>query len=72
MRLALFTDTYEPDVNGVARTLARWVDYLKRQGFPVLYLLLTPPPAMGMPLWHLLKDLQAYLLPLPRMPSSPS
>lgn len=32
MRLALFTDTYVPDVNGVARTLKRWIDYLKRQG----------------------------------------
>ncbi|MFC4776867.1 glycosyltransferase family 4 protein [Paenibacillus sp. GCM10023252] len=32
MRLALFTDTYGPDVNGVARTLGRWTDYLKRRG----------------------------------------
>ncbi|RCW42158.1 glycosyltransferase family 4 protein [Paenibacillus prosopidis] len=31
MRIALFTDTYVPDVNGVARTLKRWIDYLKRQ-----------------------------------------
>ena len=43
MRLALFTDTYEPDVNGVARTLARWVDYLKRQGIPCL--VFAPDPA---------------------------
>ena len=32
MRVALFTDTYIPDVNGVARTLDRWVRYLKTQG----------------------------------------
>lgn len=36
MRLALFTDTYEPDVNGVARTLGRWTDYLRRQGIECL------------------------------------
>ncbi|QAY68442.1 glycosyltransferase family 1 protein [Paenibacillus protaetiae] len=32
MRLALFTDTYEPEINGVARTLARWIAYLEKQG----------------------------------------
>lgn len=32
MRVALFTDTFLPDVNGVARTLGRWVDYLESQG----------------------------------------
>ncbi|WP_128896205.1 glycosyltransferase family 4 protein [Longirhabdus pacifica] len=31
MRVAIFTDTYLPEVNGVAKTLGRWVDYLKRQ-----------------------------------------
>lgn len=36
MRLAIFTDTFEPDVNGVARTLGRWVSYLRKQGVPVL------------------------------------
>ncbi|PZD94615.1 glycosyltransferase family 1 protein [Paenibacillus sambharensis] len=35
MRLALFTDTFEPDVNGVARTLGRWTEYLRRQGVQV-------------------------------------
>lgn len=34
MRIALFTDTYEPDVNGVARTLARWVKYLEARNIP--------------------------------------
>ncbi|MFD1953518.1 glycosyltransferase family 4 protein [Paenibacillus thailandensis] len=32
MRIALFTDTYEPEVNGVARTLKRWVSYLENRG----------------------------------------
>lgn len=34
MRVALFTDTFLPDVNGVARTLGRWVDYLQSSGVP--------------------------------------
>ncbi|MFD0680579.1 MULTISPECIES: glycosyltransferase family 4 protein [unclassified Paenibacillus] len=29
MRVALFTDTYLPDVNGVAKTLGRWVQFLQ-------------------------------------------
>lgn len=32
MRIALFTDTFPPDVNGVAKTLDRWVRYLERRG----------------------------------------
>ncbi|MFC0214511.1 glycosyltransferase family 4 protein [Paenibacillus chartarius] len=32
MRIALFTDTFPPDVNGVAKTLERWVRYLERRG----------------------------------------
>jgi glycosyltransferase involved in cell wall biosynthesis len=32
MRVALFTDTYLPDVNGVANTLGRWVHYLESRG----------------------------------------
>ncbi|MBB3108701.1 glycosyltransferase involved in cell wall biosynthesis [Paenibacillus phyllosphaerae] len=47
MRLALFTDTYEPEVNGVARTLGRWVDYLRRKGVPVQ--VFAPDPALGLP-----------------------
>ena len=35
VKLALFTDTYVPDVNGVALTLKRWADYLKDQGHQV-------------------------------------
>ncbi|MFD7525237.1 glycosyltransferase family 4 protein [Paenibacillus chitinolyticus] len=32
MRVALFTDTFLPDVNGVAKTLGRWVRYLESRG----------------------------------------
>ncbi|CAM3666753.1 glycosyltransferase family 4 protein [Marinicrinis lubricantis] len=32
MRVALFTDTYLPDVNGVAKTLGRWVEFLNSKG----------------------------------------
>lgn len=34
MRVALFTDTYLPEVNGVAKTLGRWAEYLRSQGIP--------------------------------------
>ena len=32
LRLALFTDTFAPQVNGVARTLARLVDAVQERG----------------------------------------
>ncbi|KKI88855.1 glycosyl transferase [Bacillus sp. SA1-12] len=32
MRIAIFTDTFAPDVNGVARTLKRFTDYLEKNG----------------------------------------
>ncbi|WP_274363388.1 glycosyltransferase family 4 protein [Paenibacillus thermotolerans] len=32
MRVALFTDTYLPDVNGVAKTLGRWAGFLRKKG----------------------------------------
>ncbi|THF73032.1 glycosyltransferase family 4 protein [Cohnella fermenti] len=35
LRIALFTDTYSPEVNGVAKTLERWTAYLRRQGIAV-------------------------------------
>jgi glycosyltransferase involved in cell wall biosynthesis len=31
MKIAIFTDTYDPDINGVARTLKRFTDYLSDQ-----------------------------------------
>lgn len=35
MRIALFTDTYPPQVNGVARTLARLVEHAREEGHEV-------------------------------------
>ncbi|MGX6444493.1 glycosyltransferase family 4 protein [Neobacillus sp. K501] len=32
MKIAIFTDTFYPDINGVARTLKRFTDYLENQG----------------------------------------
>jgi glycosyltransferase involved in cell wall biosynthesis len=33
MKIAIFTDTFAPDVNGVAKTLKRFTDYLNDRGF---------------------------------------
>ncbi|SFK02550.1 Glycosyltransferase involved in cell wall bisynthesis [Halobacillus dabanensis] len=40
MKVAIFTDTYEPQVNGVAKTLKRWTDFLEKQD--VTYRLFAP------------------------------
>jgi glycosyltransferase involved in cell wall biosynthesis len=40
MKVAIFTDTYVPQVNGVAQTLKRWTDYMEDQG--VNYRLFAP------------------------------
>ncbi|TYR82070.1 glycosyltransferase family 1 protein [Priestia megaterium] len=34
MRIAIFTDTFAPDVNGVAKTLHRFTNYLKSKNIP--------------------------------------
>ena len=44
MRVALFSDTYPPQVNGVSRTLARLVEHLERGGHQVA---LISPAAGG-------------------------
>lgn len=36
MRVAIFTDTYTPDINGVALTLDRWVTYLRQHHHEVI------------------------------------
>ncbi|MFC0524281.1 glycosyltransferase family 4 protein [Pontibacillus salicampi] len=40
MKIAIFTDTFTPQVNGVARTFQRFVDYLDEQG--IEYRLFVP------------------------------
>ena len=37
MRIAYFTDTYYPEVNGVANTLSRLHEYLDRQGIEHIF-----------------------------------
>ena len=32
MRYAIVTETYPPEINGVALTVARWIDGLQRRG----------------------------------------
>ncbi|MCU0635066.1 MAG: glycosyltransferase family 1 protein [Gemmatimonadaceae bacterium] len=45
VRLALFTDTYAPQVNGVARTLARLVDAVRARGGDVAVFTADDPAA---------------------------
>ncbi|WP_096152876.1 glycosyltransferase family 4 protein [Bacillus sp. FJAT-45066] len=40
MKIAIFTDTFAPDVNGVARTLKRFTDHLERNN--IQYLVFAP------------------------------
>ncbi|WP_310732519.1 glycosyltransferase [Paenibacillus sp. 1011MAR3C5] len=46
MKIAIFTDTYDPDVNGVARTLRRWTCYLETKG--VRTKVFAPEPAASL------------------------
>ncbi|MEH7108082.1 glycosyltransferase family 4 protein [Bacillus sp. JJ1764] len=43
MRIAIFTDTFYPDINGVARTLKRYASFLDQQHIP--YRIFAPNPA---------------------------
>jgi glycosyltransferase involved in cell wall biosynthesis len=47
LRLALFTDTYVPQVNGVARTLARLTDAVRARGGVVRVFTTADPDAVG-------------------------
>jgi glycosyltransferase involved in cell wall biosynthesis len=61
LRLALVTETFPPEVNGVARTLGRWVDEFRRRGHHVQ--VLRPRQAAEKP-----QDDLAHGLPLPFYP----
>jgi glycosyltransferase involved in cell wall biosynthesis len=65
MRIALFSDTYLPTVNGVARTLGRLVAHADRAGHQVALVTTTvsPTPARGTVLHHQLPG-----IPLPMYP----
>lgn len=47
MRIAIFSDTYVPEINGVALTLKRYTDYLKKQG--IEYRLFVPSSDTAVP-----------------------
>ncbi|WP_332694336.1 glycosyltransferase family 4 protein [Halalkalibacter lacteus] len=47
MRIAIFSDTYVPEINGVARTLKRYTDYLEKQG--IEYRLFVPESSTPVP-----------------------
>ncbi|MYL37923.1 glycosyltransferase family 4 protein [Halobacillus litoralis] len=42
MKAAIFTDTYVPQINGVAKTLKKWTDFLEKKQMP--YRLFAPNP----------------------------
>lgn len=47
MRIAIFSDTYVPEINGVARTLNRFTEYLDKQG--IEYRLFVPESSTPVP-----------------------
>lgn len=50
MRIAIFSDTYVPEVNGVALTLKRYTDYLEKQGIEFrLFVPTTNTPVPSVP-----------------------
>jgi glycosyltransferase involved in cell wall biosynthesis len=68
MRIALFTDTYRPTVNGVARTLGHLVSHADARGIEVALVSprLSPEPALGTSMHH-----QLPAVPLPMYPEIP-
>ncbi len=49
LRIAIFSDTYAPEIKGVARTLKRYTDYLEREGIDYQLFIpesRTPVPAI--------------------------
>ncbi|MUT64705.1 glycosyltransferase family 1 protein [Paenibacillus sp. NEAU-GSW1] len=54
MRIAVFSDTFVPQVNGVALTLKRWTDYLALQGADCkLFVPTAPEPVYDNPVCRL-------------------
>ncbi|WP_449539034.1 glycosyltransferase family 4 protein [Ferdinandcohnia sp. Marseille-Q9671] len=64
MKIAIFTDTYYPEVNGVARTLKRYTDYLREHNYSVK--VFAPMPESGEYVSmniHRFKSLSFFLYP---------
>jgi glycosyltransferase involved in cell wall biosynthesis len=47
MRVAIFTDTYAPEINGVARTLSRLTEYMEKKG--IAYRVFAPESGTPVP-----------------------
>ena len=67
MNLLLVTDTFPPDINGVARTLHAWVEGLRRCGHQVM-VVTTLEPKLDAPDWSEENRRVAVSLPLPGYP----
>jgi len=72
LRLALVTDTFSPEVNGVAMTLGRLVDGLRARGHEVTVVRPRRPedPAPARP-WHATIDEHEIVLPSLPLPKYP-
>jgi glycosyltransferase involved in cell wall biosynthesis len=63
MRIAVVSDTYPPQVNGVARTLARTADAMRARGHDVLVLTTSDPGASEDPAVHRFRSRAFRLYP---------
>ena len=63
MRIAVVSDTYPPQVNGVARTLARTADAMRSRGHEVLVLTTSDPGAADDPAVHRFPSRAFWLYP---------
>ncbi|HTE44203.1 MAG TPA: glycosyltransferase family 1 protein [Gemmatimonadaceae bacterium] len=63
LRIAIFTDTYPPQINGVARTLARAVDALRSRGHDVRVVTTDDPGAGDEPGVHRFAGRPFYAYP---------
>jgi glycosyltransferase involved in cell wall biosynthesis len=65
LRIAVVTETYPPEVNGVAMTLGRIVDGLTRRGHSVQLIRPRQPREQGGPVLNGLEEILAPGVPLP-------
>lgn len=64
MRIAIFTDTYYPDINGVARTLKRLTDFLESQNITFkLFVPASPTEGLDSGHIHRSKSLSFFMYP---------
>lgn len=63
LRIAIFTDTYFPQVNGVAKTLKKYTDYLERKGFEFEVFAPEVDGASLYPRVHQFKSIPFFLYP---------